>query len=60
MDKSNLFSLLGVKLIASDTHLSMNIYNVLSEILVERMANQIVTEPHPPFRSEEHIIQNPG
>ena len=60
MEKFNLFSLLGIKLLESTSHLSMNIYNVLFEVLVERMAHQIVTDAHPQFNGEELIIQNPG
>ena len=60
MDKFNLFSLLGVKLLENNSHLTMNIYNVLFEILVERMAHQIITDPHPQFNGQELIIQNSG
>ena len=60
MDKFNLFSLLGVRLLENETHLTMNVYNVLFEVLVERMAHQIVTGPHPEFSGQELFIQNPG
>ena len=32
MDKFNLFALLGVRLLENETHLTMNVYNVLFEI----------------------------
>lgn len=60
MEKFNLFSLLGVRLLENETHLTMNVYNVLFEILVERMAHQIVTGAHPEFNGQDLIIQNPG
>ncbi|XP_067949217.1 lipopolysaccharide-responsive and beige-like anchor protein [Watersipora subatra] len=60
MDKFNLFSLIGVKLLETSGYLSMNIYNVLFEILVERMAHQIITDVHPKFNGQEITIQNSG
>ena len=49
MDKFNLFALLGVRLLENETHLTMNVYNVLFEVLVDMIALQIISDAHPEF-----------
>jgi len=60
MDSYNLFSLLSIRLLSHAKHLSMSVYNVLFEIMTERMAHQIVSGTHPPFDGRELIIHNAG
>lgn len=60
MTRHNLFTLISPTLLSSPKYLSMNVYNVLFELLTEKITGHMTTGPHPEFNGEEMFIQNSG